>query len=260
MRINKEQHQKIMLNILADISANPELSVNLGFKGGTCCYFLHGLDRFSVDLDFDLLNENKKDSVSEKMEELLLKYDHNRLHINTPPTPLKRGIGTMEPAEKALSYRLKYSDDPEASGLKIEISDRIDLNKLNRYEVLDVVSGVPLNVLSKRDIFAHKLVALKDRFENKKINKTVANRDLYDICFFFQEGWDFNEDIIKLRRGIVAKEYLKELKKFIENNANEKNILNGIGALVDDKKRDWVKNNLKKEVIKQLAIQIKAME
>ena len=249
MRINKEQHQKIMLNILADISADPELSVNLGFKGGTCCYFLYGLDRFSVDLDFDLLNENKKDSVGEKIEKLLLKYDRKRLH-----SP----IGTMEPADK-LSYKLKYSDDLKVSGLKIDISDRIDLNKLNQYEILDVVSGVPLNVLKKEDIFAHKLVALKDRFENKKINKAVANRDLYDICFFFQKGWDFNIDIIKLRRGIAAKEYLKELKEFIEKNVNEKNVLNGIGALVDDRKRDWVKNNLKKEAIKQLAIQIKAM-
>lgn len=241
MRINKEQHQKIMLNILADISADPELSVNLGFKGGTCCYFLYGLDRFSVDLDFDLLNENKKDSVCEKIEKLLLKY------------------GKAEKQNKALSYKLKYSDDLKVSGLKIDISDRIDLNKLNQYEILDVVSGVPLNVLKKEDIFAHKLVALKDRFENKKINKAVANRDLYDICFFFQKGWDFNIDIIKLRRGIAAKEYLKELKEFIEKNVNEKNVLNGIGALVDDRKRDWVKNNLKKEAIKQLAIQIRAM-
>lgn len=241
MRINKEQHQKIMLNILADISADPELSVNLGFKGGTCCYFLYGLDRFSVDLDFDLLNENKKDSVGEKIEKLLLKY------------------GKAEKQNKALSYKLKYSDDLKVSGLKIDISDRIDLNKLNQYEILDVVSGVPLNVLKKEDIFAHKLAVLKDRFENKKINKAVANRDLYDICFFFQKGWDFNIDIIKLRRGIAAKEYLKELKEFIEKNVNEKNVLNGIGALVDDRKRDWVKNNLKKEAIKQLAIQIKAM-
>ena len=240
MQINKEYHQKIMLNILADISDDPELSVNLGFKGGTCCYFLYGLDRFSVDLDFDLLNEDKKDCVSKKMKKLLLKYGKARIQ------------------GESLSYKLKYSD--ESSVLKIDISDRIDLNKLNQYEVLDIVSGVPLNILNKNDIFAHKLVALKDRFENKKINKAVANRDLYDIYFFFKKGWGFNENIIELRRGISAKKYLEELKGFINKNVSEKNILNGIGALVDDRKRDWIKDNLKKEVIKQLAIQIKVME
>lgn len=240
MQINKEQHKKIMLNILADISANPELSVVLGFKGGTCCYFLHGLDRFSVDLDFDLLDENKKNDVAKKIEEVLLKY------------------GKIQKQGNTLSYKLKYSD--EGSALKIDISDRADLNKLNQYEILNVVSGVPLNILKKEDTFAHKLVALMDRFENKKIKKAIANRDLYDTYFFFHEGWNFNKDIIMLRRGIAAKKYLKELKKFIEQNVSEKNILNGIGALVDEKKRDWVKNNLKKEVIRQLAIQIKAME
>jgi len=60
MIVNKEEHKKIMLNILADISSNPLLSVNLGFKGGTCAYFLYGLNRFSVDLDFDLLDAGKK--------------------------------------------------------------------------------------------------------------------------------------------------------------------------------------------------------
>ena len=239
MQIDKERHKKIMLNILMDISDNSGLAVNLGFKGGTCCYFLYGLDRFSVDLDFDLLDKDKKSFVSEEMKKLLLKY------------------GEVQ-RQNQISYKLKYSE--QSSALKVDISDRADLNKLNQYEVLDIVSGVPLNILNKNDIFAHKLVALKDRFENKKINKVVANRDLYDIYFFFKNDWNFNENIIQLRRGILAREYLKELKDFINKNVNEKNILNGIGALVDDEKRNWVKDNLKREVIRQLAIQIKAME
>jgi len=240
MQINQEQHKKIMLNILADISADPELSVNLSFKGGTCCYFIYGLDRFSVDLDFDLLDINKKDQAAEKIENILSRY------------------GQVKRQDGQLSYKLKYSD--QSSALKVDISDRIDLNKLNQYEVLDVVSGVPINILKKEDMFAHKLITIRDRFENKKINKAVANRDLYDIYFFFAQGWDFNKQIIELRSGVMAKKYLEELKKFIEKNVDQKNILNGIGALVDDKKRQWVKNNLKIEVIKQLAIQIKAME
>lgn len=67
MIIKKEEHKRRMLKILADISANPKLAINLGFKGGTCCYFIHGLDRFSVDLDFDLLNIAKKEIGSEKI-------------------------------------------------------------------------------------------------------------------------------------------------------------------------------------------------
>ena len=240
MIIDKEKHKKIMLNILADISKNPELSVNLGFKGGTCCYFIYGLDRFSVDLDFDLLNLKKKDLVIEKMDELLKKY------------------GTIKKEGGEMSRKLKYSDD--SSALKIDISSRNELNHLNSYKIKDIVSGIPLNTLIKKDMFAHKLVAVKDRFENKLANKIIANRDLYDINFFFKKNWEINYEIISLRRKKDAKLYLKELREFIENNVDNKKILDGIGALVDNEKREWVKNELKNEVIKQLSIQIKSMK
>lgn len=240
MKIDKEKHKKIMLGILADISKDPELSVNLGFKGGTCCYFVYGLDRFSVDLDFDLLDAEKKDLVIKKMYELLKKY------------------GTIKKGSNESRVKLKYSDD--SSALKIDISSRDELNHLNSYEITDIVSGVPLNILKQEDMFAHKLVAIKDRFENRSANKIIANRDIYDINFFFNKNWEINYEIILLRRKKDAKLYFKELMEFIEKNVDNKKILDGIGALVSDEKREWVKNELKNEVIRQLAIQIKSME
>lgn len=238
MRINKEEHKKIMLNILSDISSDPVLSVNLGFKGGTCVYFLYGLDRFSVDLDFDLLDLAKEEIVLKKIDALLAKYGE-----------LKK--------DGTLRRKLKYAE--EAATVKIDISNRADINKLNRYEVKDIVSGVPLKVLHKEDIFAHKLAAVADRYNNKIKNKIIANRDLYDINFFFDSNWSFNKKIIELRSGKKAALYLKDLKKLIEKKANEKKILEGIGALIDENKRRWAQDNLKKEIIKKLAIQIEAM-
>ena len=65
MKLDKNVHKKIMLRILSDISGDAFLVNNLGFKGGTACYFLHGLDRFSLDLDFDSLNEEKDELIKE---------------------------------------------------------------------------------------------------------------------------------------------------------------------------------------------------
>lgn len=48
--------------------------------------------------------------------------------------------------------------------------------------------------------------------------------------------------------------------EFIEKNVNDSNILDRIGDLVDDSKRDWIKKNLKKEVLKELAMQLKIKE
>jgi hypothetical protein len=112
--------------------------------------------------------------------------------------------------------------------------------------------------LKKEDIFAHKLIALTSR--GSKNQAVIANRDLYDINFFFKNMWKFNEDIILSYTGKNANEYLQYAIKFIEKNVNDLNILDRIGDLVDDSKRDWIKNNLKKEVLKELAMQAKVNE
>ncbi|MDQ7022644.1 MAG: nucleotidyl transferase AbiEii/AbiGii toxin family protein [Candidatus Gracilibacteria bacterium] len=69
--LNREKHRQIMYNILTEIFSG-DLSKYLAFKGGTACYFLHNLDRFSTDLDFDLINSEI--NIDEKLIEILKKY------------------------------------------------------------------------------------------------------------------------------------------------------------------------------------------
>lgn len=233
MKLDKDVHKKMMLRILADISSDAFLVNNLGFKGGTACYFLYGLDRFSVDLDFDSLSEEKDELIKEKLLKLLSKY------------------GTVK---TKISIKLKYSE--EYQSLKIDLSTRHKNNQQNSYELRDVVSRLPLKILNKEDIFAHKLIALTNRGSTEKGQVVVASRDLYDINFFFKNMWDFNEDIILLYTGKKADEYLQFAIDFIEKNVKEAHILDRIGELVDEKKRIWIKENLKKEVLKELAMRI----
>ncbi len=225
-----------MLKILDEISSDALLANNLGFKCGTACYFFYCLDRFSVDLDFDLLDKEKEIEVKQALLKLLEKF------------------GSVK---TKTSIKLKYANQYQS--LKIDLSNRYDKNRLNTYEVKNIVSGITLKVLRKEDSFAHKLVALTDRssaMNNKE--KFIANRDLYDINFLFKNNWDFNEEIIKMQTDKNTVEYLQYAKEFIEKYADEKNILARLGELVDDEKREWVKENLKREAIKQLAIEIEA--
>ncbi len=234
MKLDKDTHRKMMLRILSDISGNAFLVNNLGFKGGTACYFLYGLDRFSIDLDFDSLDEEKDELIKEELLKLLGKY------------------GTVK---TKTNIKLKYSDQYQS--LKIDFSTRHKNNKKNSYEVKEVVSRLPIKVLKKEDIFAHKLVALTNRGSSEAGDQVVvANRDLYDINFFFKKMWDFNEDIILLYTGKKASEYLQYAIDFIEKNVNETNILDRIGELVDEKKRIWIKENLKKELLRELELQL----
>ncbi len=238
MKLDKGEHQRMMLKILKEISADSLLANNLGFKGGTACYFLYALDRFSVDLDFDLISRDKEKLVKKKLLELLGK--HGKVKTKT-------------------SIKLKYSIEYQA--LKIDLSNKYENNKLNTYEIKDIVSGVPLKILQKEDIFAHKLVAISDRSAiSGSNNEFIANRDLYDIYFFFKSNWRFNKNIIEQKSGKRINEYLKYVRNFIDKNANESNILERLGELVDESKRAWIKNNLKGEILKQLAIEIKILE
>ena len=70
MNINK--HRFYLTQILADIYSDKELALCLGFKGGTALMLFHNLPRFSVDLDFDLLETEKAEQVYVKVKNMLL--------------------------------------------------------------------------------------------------------------------------------------------------------------------------------------------
>lgn len=67
-------HKNILLQILKAIYTDSSLGPFLGFKGGTAAYLFYNLSRFSADLDFDLLDENKKNYVFEKIEKILKSF------------------------------------------------------------------------------------------------------------------------------------------------------------------------------------------
>ena len=72
--LDKNTHKKILVQILFDIYSDKTLGVFLGFKGGTAAYLHYGLDHFSVDLDFDLLNSEKENYVFNRIEKIIKQY------------------------------------------------------------------------------------------------------------------------------------------------------------------------------------------
>ncbi len=70
--IDKEQarHEAYMYRLLAEILDDKYLVANSFFKGGTCARMLGYLDRFSVDLDFDI----KKDVDKKSLEKFFILY------------------------------------------------------------------------------------------------------------------------------------------------------------------------------------------
>jgi predicted nucleotidyltransferase component of viral defense system len=209
-----------MVQILKDIYSDIELANSLGFKGGTALMFFYGLPRFSVDLDFNLLNVEKEDVVYRKIRKILLKY--GKIHDEA-----KKFFGPL--------IVLDYGFDQRK--LKVEITNRLFEN---HYEIKNLL-GIDMKVMIPKDMFAHKLCALLDR-------NAIANRDIFDCWFFMQKQTPVNKSIIEFRMEMPYAEYLQKCIEHLES-VSDKGLLQGMGELMDDKMKIFVRNKLRTEVI-----------
>jgi len=137
--IDINKHRFYLFQILKEIYADPEISSYLGFKGGTALMFFYDLPRFSVALDFNLLDPSKVDLVYDKVRSIILThgsiYDEAKKHFG-PILVLDYGLNERK--------------------LKVEISSRI-FN--DRYEIKNLM-GQSIKVMVREDLLAHKLCAL----------------------------------------------------------------------------------------------------
>jgi len=217
------RHKFFLVSLLRDIYSDTELAVNLGFKGGTPQMLFYELPRFSVDLDFNLLNQDKSSSVYKKLRSILLNY------------------GTIkDEAEKHFGLLLVLDYGAFERNLKIEISVR---EFPDSYEIKNYL-GIAMNVMVKPDLFAHKLCALLDR-------KTLTNRDIFDIYYFMKQETPVNKIIIEKRIGKELIEYFDLCIARIEK-IKENSLLNGLGELIDGDLKEFVRTQLKADTIQLL--------
>lgn len=222
--LNINKHRHILFSLIKDIYSTP-LGGILGFKGGTMAYFFYGLDRFSVDLDFDLLDPDRYDLLS----------------ANIPPILTKYGI-IKDDSAKRFTYFYLLSYEAYQRTVKIEISKR---NDKNSSYLLSNFYGTDVKIQRIEDAFANKLLACTTR------NKT-AYRDFYDVLFYIKKGVMANENIILKTINKNVKEYMTALIKFTEDNVTNQLILHGIGELINENQKQYIRQNFKKELISQL--------
>ncbi|MFA6305614.1 MAG: nucleotidyl transferase AbiEii/AbiGii toxin family protein [Candidatus Gracilibacteria bacterium] len=223
------KHKNILIKILKDIYTDVSIGPVLGFKGGTAAYIFYSLPRFSVDLDFDLIEAEKEDYVFKKIENIAEKYG---------------GIKNKKIKRFTLFFELSY--DEKSRNIKIEINRR---NFGSKYDTSSYL-GIPMLVMTKEDMFAHKITAMMER-----IGKT--NRDIFDVWFFLRNDWPVNKEIVEQRTGMKFKDFLKKCIHSIEK-INDRSLLSGIGELIDAKQKSWVKINLKKDIIFLLKLYLDA--
>lgn len=162
VRLNPDQalHERIMREIALEMQDTP-----LVLKGGTALALLYGLDRHSVDLDFDC-GLAKRVRIKNRLRRGLREVD-------VPMSAFRRGL----PMWKGRRFHVHYINRANNADrlLKVELSFRT-IPQANDIEAVD-------------GIRTYKTPALFDQKMNAAEDRTKA-RDLYDLGFLAESYGD----------------------------------------------------------------------
>ncbi len=233
-------HKVQLLRLLTEILDNP-IAKNIYFKGGSAAAMLGFLDRFSVDLDFDLKSEVDKKKIDKNLKKIFQKLD----------------LTISQKSNKSLFYLLKYLAKPGSRNtIKLSLIDTALKSNLYSSFYLAEIDRFAF-CQTKETMFANKLVALTDRY---KKHKMIAGRDIYDVHHFFLSGFYYNEAVIKERTKKQPVDYLKDLIKFIDIKVTDKIISEDLSFLLTYEKFQLIRKVLKKETLMFLKNEIKKIK
>lgn len=212
--MDKNKHKFFMAQILSLIFKDKDICNVLAFKGGTSLMFFHNLNRFSTDLDFNLLDPDKLDLAYDKVRAILTRF-------GTIDDESKKPYGPVLVLNYGKGERM----------LKVEISVR---QYPNHYEMRSL-AGTDIRVMVMPDMFAHKLCAMGER---------LSPRDIYDVWFFLQNHTEINEEIVRIRTAKSVSEYTAWCAEHVKE-ASPKLLMQGLGEVLNDaKSKTFVKNKL----------------
>lgn len=192
-----------------------KISAQLFFIGGTSLRFLHGLDRFSEDLDFDLgeitfkdisflidslINEFKKENIT---VELYKNQTKKRSYFELRFPELLFQLGITQNKEEKLAIKFDFE--------KFWRGEKREVILLNRYGILSNVVTIDFD-----QILVQKIYAYLQR-------KQTLARDLYDIVWLLSHrakiDWDF------AKKNHLPQDFVK---KAIEKFRKEKKKLSSL--------------------------------
>lgn len=185
--------QNIFLFIISKNFANEII-----FKGGTALYKCFGLDRFSEDLDFNVIKETNLDKIEKGLKSFKLDYEKEEKSFER---------------SKKISFKIKgpLYNGSRNSLCKIELDfslrEEVDLKPLTKKigAFMEEIPSFEILVMNQKEILAEKFRTILTR---KKA------RDVYDIYFLFNEGIKIDFNLVNKKLKYYSKEYNK--KEFIE--------------------------------------------
>lgn len=232
-------HKAWLYRLLINLIDDNKISSQIYFKGGTCAAMLNFLDRFSVDLDFDLKKNADKKRLRQRLRTVFEKLDLQLKYENP----------------RALQFVVKYPQKQGSNTISLDIIDTtIAANSYAPFYLVEIDRYA--NCQTIETMFAHKLVAVTDRY--KKYH-SLAGRDIYDIHYFFIHGQRYRKEVIEERTKTKTSKYLSYLSTFIYEKFTQTIIDQDLNILLPLAKFQSIRNLLKREVLMFLKDEIERL-
>ena len=196
----KEIIQEIILSGLSRSGFFKEAA----FYGGTALRIFYGLDRFSEDLDFALISQNKDFDLSKYfsfIEKEINAYGLN-MKISAKEKNIDSNITSAFLKGNTLEHILKFFPSEEKTQYnillkQIKIKFEVDINPPDGATYEDKYKLLPsphqIKLYDKESLLAGKIHAILCRNWNFRIK----GRDLYDYVFFLANNIRVNMILIK---------------------------------------------------------------
>ena len=211
----KETIQEIILSGLSRSGFFKEAA----FYGGTALRIFYGLDRFSEDLDFALISQNKDFDLSKYfsfIEKEINAYGLN-MKISTKEKNVDSNVTSAFLKGNTLEHILKFFPSEEKNQYNIllkqmKIKFEVDINPPDGATYEDKYKLLPsphqIKLYDKGSLFAGKIHAILCRNWNLR----TKGRDLYDYVFFLANNISVNMLLIKNK--LIASNYINKDDNF----------------------------------------------
>ncbi len=181
----KEITQEIILYALS----TTQFFKKTHFCGGTALRILHGLGRFSEDLDFSLNNPNDVFEFDDYIPQVLNTLQDYGLDMQLKKAKDNRLIKIRELKKDSDKWQLSFPDLDKVV-IKLEIDTNPPVGALSEHKILDFPILHQVNVGSIETLFAGKINALLCR-------GFIKGRDWYDFLWYVKNKHPINYDLLE---------------------------------------------------------------
>lgn len=206
---NKEELNQALREIMQEITLaglyRASFFEKAAFYGGTALRIFHGLDRFSEDLDFTLLDSYSDFSLTKYLKSIENEFSSLGLQVSIKEKEksIKSEIESAFLKTETIWKELILENTIPGLGIeqkpnikvKIEVDTKPPLGFSTEDKLLVKPFSFYVKCLSIQDLFAGKMHALIFR----KWQKNVKGRDWYDLEWYIKKGYQMNLNHFILR-------------------------------------------------------------